>query len=228
MLFTRKPNQKSPMGIKARNNILIFVFVFILAFSIYDNARSKKSVFQKDETPKAQSVSDDIDKYHNNVFTVIYVVDGDTIDINIADGKYSKTRVRLLGVDTPETKHPNQPKMYYGDQATDFVKSLVLNKKATIILDDENNIRDRYGRLLAYVKLENKSILNEEIVINGFGYTDHRFKHKHIVRYKQLQEDAVVHSKGLWKNVQFHQLPYWMQKKCPEIVREKLLENTDE
>lgn len=83
------------------------------------------------------------------------VVDGDTIIVNI-DGK--KERVRLIGVDTPETKHPNKPVEYFGREASAFTKGMVEGKKVKLEYDWQR--RDKYGRLLAYVYLEDGTFLN--------------------------------------------------------------------
>lgn len=69
---------------------------------------------------------------------VIRVVDGDTI---ILDGE---ERVRLVGVDTPETKHPQKPVEYFGKEATAFTKRMVNGKRVRIEYDWQR--KDRYGR----------------------------------------------------------------------------------
>ena len=93
------------------------------------------------------------------------VVDGDTIIVNI-DGK--KERVRLIGVDTPETKHPKKPVEYYGKEASAFTKQMVEGKK--VRLDHDQQRRDKYSRLLAYVYLEDGTFLNAEIIKQGYGF----------------------------------------------------------
>src|SRR5438128_5228314 len=74
---------------------------------------------------------------------VTRVVDGDTIIVG-------DERVRLIGVDTPETKKPGTPVQCFGKKATAFTKRLVEHRKVTLERDAEE--RDRYGRLLAYVR----------------------------------------------------------------------------
>ena len=76
------------------------------------------------------------------------VVDGDTIIIIIDD---KNERVRLIGVDTPEIVHPEKPVEFFGQEATAFTKSMVEGKKVRLEYDQEK--RDKYGRLLAYVYL---------------------------------------------------------------------------
>ena len=88
---------------------------------------------------------------------VTRVVDGDT---QILDGH---ERVRLIGVDTPETKHPNKPVEYYGKEATAFTKKMLQGKTVRLEFDQANAHRghkDKYRRTLAYVFLEDGTFLN--------------------------------------------------------------------
>ena len=86
------------------------------------------------------------------------VVDGDTAIISFMpeDGtKYLKERVRFLGVDTPETVHPNKPVQYYGKEASDFTKAQLTDK--IVWLQTDVGVKDRYDRMLAYVWLKEPS-----------------------------------------------------------------------
>lgn len=157
-------------------------------------------------------------KYHSKSFKVVNVVDGDTVDLDIHDGKYDHTRVRLLGVDTPETKSERYDVMYYGPEATEFVKKLVSGKRVTVILDSISPSRDRYGRLLAWLEIKNGVCVNAEIVRGGFGYTDLRFDNDRFDEFVQLQEAAVSGKVGLWKEVTKKQLPTWLQREKPRIL----------
>jgi micrococcal nuclease len=157
-------------------------------------------------------------KYHGRAFTVLEVLHGDTRDIDIPDGKFPDTRIRLLGVDTPETRHPTVGVMYYGKEATDFTAAAVLGKQVTILLDTASDERDRYGRLLAYVQLPDGSILNEQLIRNGFGYAYLQFPHSRFDDYQRLMTQAIQSQSGLWKNVTRDQLPTWLQKKRPDLL----------
>jgi endonuclease YncB( thermonuclease family) len=165
------------------------------------------------QLPKSedQAKASDFEKYHAKAFIVKNVVDGDTIDIDISDGKYEHTRIRLWGVDTPETKHPQKDVMYFGPEATEFTKGLVLDKQVTIYLE-EHRTRGYYGRLLAYVQLADGRYLNEVLLTEGLAYADTRFRHSFYHKYKQLEAVARSGKKGLWKNVTPEQMPQWRQK----------------
>jgi micrococcal nuclease len=159
------------------------------------------------------SAGDDFEKYHEKTFKVVKVVDGDTVDINIPDGKYKTTRIRLIGVDTPETKKPNAPVMYFGPEAAEFTRLQALDKNVIVLLDTVTKTRDRYGRLLAYIKLPDGTILNELIISEGYGYAYKVFKHSFSNKYNRLQSQAKAAKRGLWKNVTPDQMPEWMQRK---------------
>jgi len=90
------------------------------------------------------------------------VVDGDTIILSNGE------RVRLIGVDTPETKHPRKPVEYYGKEASAFTKRMVEGKFIRLEYDWQE--RDKYGRLLAYVHLMDDTFLNADIVKQGYGF----------------------------------------------------------
>jgi len=180
---------------------------------------------------KSQPKPSDLEKYHAKTATVVNVVDGDTIDIDIsfdfppiksgADSNQTHTRVRLWGVDTPETKEPNIPVQYFGPEATDFTTKLALGKQVTVYLDTPNRTRDKYGRLLAYVKLPDNGFLNEVLVSEGFAYADLRFHHSFYNKYQQLEASARSLKKGLWEKVTREQLPEWLKREKPNLLQSK-------
>ena len=126
--------------------------------------------------------------------TCIRAIDGDTIIVNIA-GK--KERVRLIGVDTPETKHPRKPVQYFGKEASTFTANMVEGKK--VRLEFDQNQRDRYKRLLAYVYLEDGTFLNAEIVKQGYGHAYTKFPFKYMHEFRQYEREARLMKRGLWK-----------------------------
>jgi micrococcal nuclease len=98
--------------------------------------------------------------------TMISVVDGDTIDVNI-NGR--RERVRLIGIDTPETKKPNTAVQCYGPEATKFTKSL-LPSDMPLHLERDVVGRDDYGRVLAYVYVAGDGeFVNMTIIGKGYA-----------------------------------------------------------
>ena len=104
---------------------------------------------------------------HNGIAKVADVVDGDTIDVEIGG---RTERVRLTGIDTPETKKPNSPVECWGPEASAYTTSLL--PVGTVVRIERDVVgRDDYGRLLGYVYLVDGSNLfvNLEIVEQGFA-----------------------------------------------------------
>ncbi|MBF9295074.1 thermonuclease family protein, partial [Staphylococcus epidermidis] len=93
------------------------------------------------------------------------VVDGDTFVAKKSNGEQIK--VRLIGVDTPETVKPNTPVQPYGKEASNYSKQHLNNKDVYLEYDKEKE--DRYGRTLAYVWLDEKTMYNEELVKKGLA-----------------------------------------------------------
>ena len=98
--------------------------------------------------------------------TVDRVIDGDTIDAIIGD---DEVRVRLIGIDTPETKKPDFPVECYGPEATAFTESL-LPVGTPIRIERDTVNRDDFGRLLGYVyRAEDGVFVNYEAIRQGYA-----------------------------------------------------------
>jgi micrococcal nuclease len=199
-----------------RSAILTFCLLLAAAFVWLDCSPVKCSR-QALLKSKEQAKHYDFEKYHKKTFTVLNVVDGDTIDINVPDGQYNRTRIRLWGVDTPETKNPEVGVMYFGPEAADFTTKSALGKQVTVFLE-ESNTRDKYNRLLAYIKLPDGGFLNEALLSEGYAYADTRFRHSFYHKYQQLETTARSQKKGLWKKVTRDQLPEWLQRNKPNLL----------
>jgi micrococcal nuclease len=103
--------------------------------------------------------------------TVVRVVDGDTLDVSFAGGSGEVERVRLLGVDTPETVKPDTPVQCFGPEASHHTKAL-LAPGTPVLLQRDEEARDRYGRLLAYLwRARDRTFVNLELVTDGFART---------------------------------------------------------
>ncbi|MHC4345691.1 MAG: thermonuclease family protein, partial [Planctomycetota bacterium] len=146
---------------------------------------------------------------------------GDTIDIDVPDGEHDRTRIRLLGVDAPETRSENPVVQAQGKKAAEFVKKLALGKRATVYLDRTGETRGKYGRLLAYIKLADGTFLNEVLLTEGYAYADLRFQYSLYYKYRGLEVVARGQKKGLWENPTREQLPEWLKEKKPEFLLKK-------
>lgn len=203
---------------RTNRNILIAVFFFVLlpAWILLD-CRLGGPI--RRDIQQSTYPAGDWQKYHGRVFTVLKVVDGDTIDIDIPDGDHLDTRIRLIGVDTPETKHPTVGLMYYGPEATAFTTRLALGKQVTVLLDTAGDQRGHYGRLLAYIQLPDGNILNAEIIKNGYGYAYLSYPHSEFSAYQVLMQQAIDNKTGLWQNAKREDLPKWLRSKRPDLLR---------
>ena len=91
------------------------------------------------------------------------VIDGDTIHVRV-EGK--RRTVRLIGVDTPETKHPTKPVQYFGREASAFTKAALEGKRVMLQKDRTGDTIDRYGRWLRYVLLDGDNF-NARLIRDG-------------------------------------------------------------
>ena len=159
------------------------------------------------------------EKYHARTFKVVDVVDGDTIDIDAPDGAERRTRIRLLGIDAPETRSEHAEAMYFGSEAKQSAKELLHGKSIDIYVDAPNPTRDKYGRLLAYVRLPGGKFANEVLLAEGLVYADIRFAHSLFNKYRQLESSARSTAKGLWPGVTPDQLPAWRRQRAEDRER---------
>lgn len=99
---------------------------------------------------------------------VVRVVDGDTLDVELSG---STVRVRLLGIDTPETVDENRPVQCFGHEASNYLAQL-LPRGSTVRLERDVEARDRYGRLLAYLyRVDDGVFVNAALIEGGYATT---------------------------------------------------------
>ncbi|MEQ6390389.1 thermonuclease family protein [Bacillaceae bacterium S4-13-58] len=125
---------------------------------------------------------------------VTRIVDGDTIEISI-NGK--EESVRLLLVDTPETKHPSLPVQEYGPEASQFAKTKLLGKQVQLEYDGPK--RDKYDRLLGYLWVGGKTF-NEMLLEEGLARIAYIYypPYTHYDAYVKAENRAKSAKKGIW------------------------------
>lgn len=129
-------------------------------------------------------------------YEVIKVIDGDTIDVQI-DGTVQ--RLRLIGLNTPETVDPRKPVECFGKEASDKAKELLFGKRVRLELDTTQQNSDIYGRLLRYVFLEDGLFYNKYMIEHGFAYEyTYRVPYYYQKEFKDAQRIAQEKGIGLW------------------------------
>ena len=129
-------------------------------------------------------------------YNVTKVTDGDTIHIEM-DGRDEK--VRLIGINTPETVDPRRTVECFGKEASSRMKELASGKIVRLEYDESQNTRDAYGRLLAYVYLEDGQMLNRKMIAEGYAYEYTYLKpYKYQKEFRDLQSLARTSERGLW------------------------------
>jgi micrococcal nuclease len=131
------------------------------------------------------------------VVTILTVIDGDTVDIEI-DGRTE--RVRLIGVNTPETKHPTKPIECFGPEASAYMTQL-LPKGTDVRIVRDTEARDRYGRMLLYLYRNSDNLfINLDLISRGYGtpmsIEPNTFHRNDFVHAAALAEATNV---GLWQ-----------------------------
>ena len=142
----------SSLLVVAMIGILVIIFQFVNHSGPFSGSES-------------QHQSDNSNLNGKDKVYVKRVVDGDTFVATNSEGK--EIKVRLIGIDTPETVKPNTPVQPYGKEASNYSKQHLNGKDVYLEYDKEKE--DRYGRTLAYVWLDENIMYNEELVKNGLA-----------------------------------------------------------
>lgn len=134
-------------------------------------------------------------KENPSYYTVEQAADGDTIRVS-ANG--TTETVRFIGVDTPEKNDSRKPLQCYAQAASDFTKKAVSGRQVRLEADPQSDTRDRYGRLLRYVYLTDGTLLNKELVAQGYGFAMTSFPHSKMQEFTEAQQQAEQAKSGLW------------------------------
>lgn len=126
-------------------------------------------------------------------YRVERVIDGDTL--LLTNGQ----RVRLIGVDTPETVHPDRPVEPFGREATEFTREAIASAGNVVRLQLDRQRLDKYDRVLAYVWVGDQ-LLNEELIRAGLGRAQPQYSYWSTMknRFLKAEEEAKAQRKGIW------------------------------
>ncbi|MBU1032911.1 MAG: thermonuclease family protein [Patescibacteria group bacterium] len=131
--------------------------------------------------------------------TVTKSVDGDTFHATL-DNEPGDWTIRMLGIDTPETVHPNKPVECFGKEASKVLEDLLLGKRIRLESDPQADERDKYDRLLRNVYLEDGTDVNATMVQNGYAHAYLSFPQNsdRKTELRRLEQDAKINERGLW------------------------------
>lgn len=132
-------------------------------------------------------------------YHVVSISDGDTISVNIA-GK--KETIRLIGIDTPESKDPRKPVQCFSHAAAENMEKLVGGKDVRLEADPTNSDRDKYRRLLRYVYLPDGTLVNQAQVQQGYAFAYTIFPNAKLEQFRAWEKEARENNRGLWSGCQ--------------------------
>jgi micrococcal nuclease len=154
---------------------------------------------------------DDWRNFDHQAVIVAHVSDGDTLVVRPAAGG-KETKVRLLGVDTPELHSRSHAGAdYWAREAMRYTEARLDHKTVTLRLE-ATRTRDKYRRLLAYVYVGDADNFNLDLVRDGAAYADRRFPHSLKFQFEQAETEARKKGRGLWKGVTESQMPPWRRE----------------
>ncbi len=129
-------------------------------------------------------------------YMVTKTLDGDTFEIKI--GKRIM-KVRMMGIDTPETLDPRKPVQCYGYESSEKTKELLSGRSVSLRLDKTQSALDKFKRLLAYVYRDDGIFINQYLLENGYAreYTYNK-KYQNQKEFKEIEKKAREEKRGLW------------------------------
>lgn len=153
------------------------------------------------ETSEQQVILDNaesnLEALEQNYYFVKSVIDGDTLSI---DMNGTIETLRLIGIDTPETKDPRKPVQCFGIEASNKAKELLNGRKVRIEQDASQGERDKYDRLLAYMYVDDGLFFNKYMIEEGYAYEyTYNLPYKYQSEFKTAEDSARVNEKGLWE-----------------------------
>ena len=175
-----------------RTKAIVSALVFLTVAGLFSLISNKKIFFSSSIRYKPTFPSSDklSEKPPKGEFLISNVIDGDTI---VLDNGY---KVRLIGIDAPEIQHENSPAEEFGYESKSFLKQIAEGKKC-ILKYEANETYDKYGRLLAYIFVENK-LLNSEIIKQGYARVYTRFTFSKEAEFINFEREARKKGTGIW------------------------------
>ncbi len=187
--------------------VFLFIVVIAVILEFFPNQKGLIGVLngqyknqnvniKKKDASYLPSFENKVDDIVMNNFKITKVIDGDTIEVENGEENY---KVRLIGINTPESVDPRRPVECFGREASNYAKKNFLNESVQMELDSTQSKYDKYGRLLAYVYLSDGQMINKKLISEGYAYEytyDNAYKYQK--DFKELQRFAKAEERGLW------------------------------
>lgn len=191
---------------------LIAPLLIVAALVVYDKASAfrPECLFDACEQSSAETIEvhDDVPseapkQAAPNVqanATVIRAVDGDTVLVELDAERNREFKVRMLGVNTPESVDPRRPVECFGKEASNFTKKILDGKRVRLEEDPQADEHDKYGRLLRNVILEDGTDFNAKLIEDGYAqaYLSFPLNPARKTLLRRLEGEAKAAQRGLW------------------------------
>lgn len=164
--------------------VLVGVFVFL-----------NNSGLKQDKVAQPSPTSNQVSAVKEQA-EVLRVIDGDTIEVSLNN---KKETVRLIGIDAPEIVDPREAVECFGKEALDKAREILDGKTVSLESDPTQGERDKYGRVLRYVFVDDLNF-NKLMISEGFAheYTYQSNPYKYQLEFKSAQKQARESKVGLW------------------------------
>lgn len=175
----------------------IKILVLLFAVAVFKGCELEKEKIQEQKTSG------------KDFLVIEKVIDGDTFKLSNGE------KVRLLGIDTPEKYQSNKLEsdskksgrdkktlQKLGELASDYVKGFAEGKRVYLETEPNHEDRDKYGRLLRYVYLEDGTMVNKKIISDGYAYVYDKFPLSKLDEFRQAYREARENRRGLWGDIE--------------------------
>jgi micrococcal nuclease len=181
-------------------NLLASILSVFFLFSCTEGGNPARTAERYRVDTHGVKTSDEVNIADLTRAYVTRVSDGDTMVVDMEDppeGLEPGERIRFLGVDTPETVHPNKEVQQFGKEASDYTKAELTHQ--TVYLAFDWDLRDRYDRVLAYVYTGDNLCFNAELIKRGYARAYTYFPFQFEDEFVELERLAKETQTGLWQ-----------------------------
>ena len=179
--------------------LLLSLVILFLSFNnkkAIDDEVPIKTNYIKSKVSDIVPVKDSLSESTSTPYKVVKVIDGDTIDVMIGT---TTERLRIIGIDTPETKDLRKVVQCFGAEASNEAHKVLGGKNVFLERDFTQGNRDKYNRLLRYVYFEDHNSFELHMIKNGFAHEyTYYMPYKYQKEYKMAELEARTKEVGLW------------------------------